>query len=200
MFSLNVGTQGKKIQVGNEGMLYGYYLMFWKDRFLVFLSAADTMSETLTGIHLIAAKLDQKLGPLGQKPALVHDLPAAALRTSKYYKGMLGLSSLYTFDYQNIFGITEGVEGTYATHRVYLFSYKSENESRKNYIKALEVLKTSSRFFNVQALSGRCTMIDQRKDQLCIAPFKNRIVVIVTGEKENALTICDEVIASLQNH
>jgi hypothetical protein len=198
MYSINTGTQGKKIQIGNEGMLYNYYLMFWKGRFLVFLSAADTMSLTLAGINLIAAKLDQRLGPKGQKPSLVNDLPAADLHSSKYFKGLLGLSSLYTFDHRNIFGMTEGVEGTYTTHRVYLFSYGSEDESRVNYSKALEVLKTSSRFFNVQDLNGHGTMFDHKKERLCIVSFKKRIIVVVADDNTDASTVCDEVIASLQ--
>jgi hypothetical protein len=200
MFSLNAGTQGKKIRVGNEGLLNEYYLMFWKERFLVFLSAEDTLHESLAGIHLIAAKIDQKLGLPGQKPALVHDLPAKNLQICKYFRGILGLSSLYTFDYRNIFEITEGVEGTYSTCRAYLFSYKSEQESREKYLKALEVMKASSRFSHVQTLDGRCTMIDQKNNHLCITPFKNRIVITIAAGKENALIACDEVIASLENH
>jgi hypothetical protein len=199
MYSMNIGTQGKNIPIGNEGKLYNNYLMFWKDRFLVFLSAADTTHETSDGMVMIANTIDRKLGSPGKKPGLVQFLPADDLITSKYFKGMLGFSSLYTFDTQNIFGMKEGVSGDYPNHRVFILAYDTEKEAEDHYVKLQDALRKNPRFFNYQTLFNRSTMTDQKNVHLCMTYVKNLIAVVMAQNNSNVAGICDRLILSLQN-
>jgi hypothetical protein len=138
MFSLNAGTQGKKVQIGTEGMLSDYYLMFWKNTFLVFLTGADTTGETISGILVMAACIDRRLGAPGIKPALVSYLPNGGLQSCTFVRGNLGLSSFYTFDTKNIFGMKEGVVGSYPTKK-----QKKVSKRHKKFKKPAAVLPTS---------------------------------------------------------
>jgi hypothetical protein len=199
MFSLNAGTQGKKVQIGNEGMLSEYYLMFWKNTFLVFLTGADTTGETASGILAMAACIDQRLGAPGIKPALVSYLPNSGLQSCTFVRGNLGLSSFYTFDTKNIFGMKEGVVGIYPTHHLFIFKYKSDGETKEGYLNVQGVLKTSSRYSNFKELARRCTMTDQKGTQLCVTYSKNLIVVVLSKQKNDVMAICDDVMSSLHN-
>ncbi len=197
MFSLNAGNRGKKVQIGNEGMLSEYYLMFWKNSFLVFLTGADTTSETTSGILAMAAAIDQRLGAPGAPPILVSFLPKDSLRSCTFVRGPLGLSSFYTFDTKNIFGVKEGVVGSYPTHTLFIFQYDSDKEAEENFIITREVLKTNSRYSDFKQVDGRCTMTDQKGVQLCITFLKNHIVVVLSTKKNNILEICDDATVSL---
>jgi hypothetical protein len=199
IFSLNVGTRGKKVQIGNEGMLFEYYLMFWKNTFLVFLTGADTTGETISSILSMAVSIDQRLGAPGIKPALVSCLPNSGLQSSAFVRGNIGLSSFYTFDTKNIFRMKEGVVGSYPTHTLFIFQYNSDKEAEEQLKKAQEVLKTSSRFSDFKEHARRCTMTDQKGAQLCMTYFKNVIVVVISKQKNDVMAICDNVISSLFN-
>jgi hypothetical protein len=199
VYSINMGTQGKNIPMGNEGKLYSNYLMFWKDRFLVFLSTTDTTRETSDSMVMIANTIDQKLGSAGKKPDLVQYLPTDNLILSKYFRGMLGLSSLYTFDTQNIFGMKEGVSGDYPNQRIFILAYDTEKEAEDHYLKSHDVLRKSPRFSDYRTISKRSTMTDQKNAHLCITYVKNLIAVVIAQQDSIAAGICDELIASIQN-
>jgi hypothetical protein len=198
MFSLNAGTQGKKIQIGNEGMLFQYYLMFWKNKFIIFLTGNDTTSETISGILEIAASIDKRLSAPGTKPTLVSRLSSNNLKSCTYVRGTIALSSFYTFDTKNIFRVKEGVVGKYPTYTLLIFQYASDKEAEENYKSAQEVQKNSSRYFNFKEHTGRYTITDKKDTHLCIAYSKNLIVVVLSMQKKNVLAICDDVISSLQ--
>ena len=197
MFSLNAGIHGKKVRIGNEGMLSDYYLMFWKNTFLVYLTGADAIGETTSGILAMAANIDQRLGAIGTKPALVSCLPNSGLQSCTFVRGNIGLSSFYTFDTMNIFGMKEGVVGRYPTHTLFIFQYNSDREAEDSFKKAQEVQKTSSRFSNFKEHTRRCTMTDQKGAQLCVAYSKNLIVVVLSKQKNDVMAICDDVMTSL---
>jgi hypothetical protein len=199
MFSLNSGTQGKKVQFGNEGMLSEYYLMFWKNTFLVFLTGADTTGETTSGILELAACIDKRLGAPGTKPSLVSCLPDSGLQSCTFTRGNIGLSSLYTFDTKNIFGMKEGVVGIYPTHHLFIFKYNSDSDAEEMYINVQGILKTSIRFPNFKEHTKRCTMTDQKGTQLCVTYSKNLIVVVLSKQKNDVMAICDDVMSSLHN-
>jgi hypothetical protein len=195
---LNTGTQGKQIALGNEGRQYDYHIMFWKNRFLVFVSGDDTLKETSAGMRTIASIVDGKLDPPGKQPAILEYLPAKDLQKPIYLRGILGLSSLYTFDSKNIFGMKEGVVGIYSSHRCYIFLYSSEKEAVDGYEHAAGVLRTSTRFKDFNDSSGSLTMIDRKNTHLCITRSGNLIVIILCDPQNNAVGISQEVLSSLR--
>jgi hypothetical protein len=200
LFSLNIGTQGKQVAIGNEGRQYDYHIMFWKNRFLVFVSGNDTLKETSAGIRTIAAIVDEKLGQLGKKPPILEYLPLKDLIKSIYLRGFLGLSSLYTFDTKNIFGMKEGIVGNYSTHSCFIFHYSSEKEAHEGYTNALRVLRSSNRFKEFNESSRHFTMIDLKHSHLCITCTHDLIVVILCEPKNDAFTISNEVLSHIRHH
>ncbi len=200
MFSLNISTRGKKIQIGNEGRISDYYLIFWKNMFLVFLSSADTAEETTSSILAMATAINQRLGAIGTKPELVSYLPNSGLQSCAFLRGNLGLSTFYTFDTKKIFGMKEGVVGIYPTHHLFIFKHNSDSETEKEYLIIQDIFKTGSRFSNFKEYIRRCTMTDQKGAQLCMTYSKNLIVIILSQQKNDIMTICDNVMSSLNNH
>ncbi|MCX6121062.1 MAG: hypothetical protein NTX44_05540 [Ignavibacteriales bacterium] len=200
LFSLNIGTQGKPVAIGNEGRQYDYHIMFWKNRFLVFVSGNDTLKETSVGIRTIASTVNDKLGPLGKMPAILEYLPSKDLKKSTYLRGILSLSSLYTFDTKNIFGMKEGVLGKYPTHSCFIFRYSSEKEAEEGYNNALGALRSGSRFTGCNESSGHLTMIDLKNSHLCVTHVHDLIVIILCEPKNDAVAISEDVLSYIHQH
>jgi len=199
MFSLIAGAQGKKIHIGNEGMIYDYYLMFWKNTFLVFLTGDDTTDETKSGILAMSLSIDQHLGASGEKPALAACLPNDGLQSCTFIRGNIGLSSFYTFDTKNIFRVKEGIIGIYPAHRLFIFRYNSDIESKERYLEVQYILRTSNRYSNYEEHDKYSTMIDKKDNQLCFTYFKNLIVTALCLSGNNAMSICNDLIHSLRD-
>jgi len=199
MFTLNAGTRGKIIQIGNEGRLFDYYLMFWKNTFLIFLTGGDTTDETKYAILEMAANIDKHLGVSGEKPALASYLPNDDLLSCTFIRGSIGLSSFYTFDTKNIFRIKEGIIGIYPTHQLYIFRYDSGSEAKERYLDAQSVFKSGNRFSNYKEHGTQSTMTDKKGAHLCITYLKNIIAVVLAQSKNNAMTICTDIVNSLRD-
>jgi hypothetical protein len=199
MFSLVAGNQGKKVHVGNEGRIYDYYLMFWKNKFLIFLTGDDTTDEIKSGILAMSLSIDQHLGASGDKPALAACLPNDGLRSCTFIRGNIGLSSFYTFDNKNIFRVKEGIIGIYPTHHLFIFQYNSDNESKERYFEVQGILRTSNRYSDFEEHGKYITMIDKKGNQLCLTYFKNLIVTALCQSNNNAMSICNDLIHSLRD-
>jgi hypothetical protein len=138
MYSISASIQGEKTIIGNEGTISEYYLIFWKDRFLIFISSDDTTKATSTEMLSIAYSIDKKIPKLGEKPTLLEYLQKQGLLTSKYIKGFLGLSSVYLFDNKNIFGVIQLIVSSSLITT--LTRTQSKNlEMRKKYLKQATV-------------------------------------------------------------
>ncbi len=197
IYSINTSSQGKTVRVGNEGTLNDYYLVFWKDRFLTFISSDDTTGETLEGILTLAECVEKKIEIPGKKPELVAMLPVKNLLTGKYVRGLLGLSSVYDFDTKNIFGVREGIIGVYKDYRVFLFRYETENDAGKWYGSAREILKTSTRMLNFQDQGQRYSVTDRKGSQLCVAQRENLVVIVMADQGTDGVTLCDDVLSKI---
>lgn len=199
MYSINAGTQGKTVKVGNEGVLNEYYLVFWKDKYLTFISSDDTTGETLEGILILAESIDKNIYAPGKKPKLCETLPKQNLTANKYIRGLLGLSSIYDFDAKNIFNVQEGVVGMYRNHRTFIFKYDSEKDAERWYRNTSEILKTSSQYSKFQEYTGHYTMSDQKGSQFCVTHLENLIVIVMTDQGSDVSVLCDSVISSIKN-
>ncbi len=193
IYSFNVDTNGKTVRIGNGGSLNEYYLLFWKNTYIVFLSSDDTTGGTLEGILTLAESIDKKIPAGGRKPVLCELLPKKDLEADKYVKGFLGLSSVYDFDTRNIFGVREGAIGIYKDYRVFIFKYDSETEAGQIYTKTREYFNKSSRYTGFTEQKDLFTMSDRKGYYLYVMPIGNTIVVIIGEQTTKVMEIFKEV-------
>lgn len=187
IYSFKIGGDGEEIAVGTDAMLENYYLNFWKENFLVTLTAYDSDQETLNGLLTIAGIMDAKIEKEGQRPPLVDVLLKENLESSsvKYLKGNLALSNNYEFDSKNIFGLKEGVIGDYGNYKIFLFKYDNENECLKWFKNACDYLKNSSRFDGFSDYGDDFSMTDRKGNYVYAGQEKNYILIFVGTRKIN---------------
>ncbi len=198
MYSINASPQGKKANIGNEAILNEYYLVFWKDKYLTFISSDDTTGETLEGILALAENIDMKIDVSGKKPEICKLLQQQDLVANKYVRGLLGLSSIYDFDTRNIFGVREGAIGIYRNHLVFLFKYDSEKDAEEWYKRAREVIKNSGRYLKFQEQAKLYTMGDQKESQFCVTHLGNLVIVVMADRGSNISALYDSILSPLK--
>jgi hypothetical protein len=198
MFSINSGVEGKTVKIGNGGMLNEYYLIFWKDKFLTFISSDDTTGGTLEAILAIAESIDKKIAPVGEKPEIAKSLPQNGLHTCKYVRGLLGLSSVYDFDTKNIFGVRDGVIGIYRDHSVFIFEYDSEESIKRWFNNARGILKTSTRYSKFEEQGRGYSINDQKNSQLYITYLGNLVVIVMADQGSSISTRFNEIISTIK--
>lgn len=199
IYSMNEGTQGKTVRVGNEGVLNEYYCVFWKDKYLTFISSDDTTGETLEGILTVAESVDGKIQNKGKRPGLTTLLPQQGLIGCRYVRGLIGLSSIYDFDTKNIFNVREGVAGIYNDHTVFIFKYNSENDAKMRYDSAREVLKRSTKMTNFKDEVKRYSLTDRKGSHLCITHAGNLVVTVIAAGESDIEALCEGVVSSVMN-
>lgn len=187
IYTFRTGKGGEAISVGNEGLMEDYYLNFWKGRILVTVIGFGTDEETVGGMMAVARAVEARIEEEGGRPRLAGLLPVNGLKPEgiKFIRGNLALFNIYEFDSADIFGLSEGVFGTYGDHRIFLFSYDDENECRKWFLKGVNSLKTNPRFHDLALHANGCSTRDKNGIHLRIEPYR-RYIIIILGVEKNA--------------
>jgi hypothetical protein len=199
MFSLNSGNNESKLLIGSGCRIHDYYLIFWKNRFLVYITGADTSDTTKSALIAMASIIDSRLGLPEEKPAITGYLPDTGLLSSSYIRGGIGLSNFYTFDTKNIFKMAEGAAGIYSDHRIFIFKYNSDTESKERYAEAGISIKTGGRYSDFKDDGTYMTMADKKGSRLCITCHGNLILAVLCKSEEEALARCGELKSSLRS-
>ena len=181
IYSLNKSPNGEIMEIGNEAVLSDYYMILWKDDYIVNLIGYSSDDETIEGIISLAEIIDIKIENKGTKPGLMGILPEEGLikNENTFIRGNIGLINNYFFAAENIFGIKEGAIGNYETFRVFIFKYKSEEESRKWFVNAAEAINTLSKYSNYVGDEESFAAVDRRQNSIYCSFFKNYIYVLV---------------------
>jgi hypothetical protein len=192
IYTFRSSERGKEISIGNEGLIEGYYLNFWKGNFLVTVIGFDSDEETLDGIKTIARAVEVRIKEEGSKPHMTSVLLEEDLKPNgiKYLRGNLALYNNYNFDSANIFGLTEGVLGTYENHRIFLFSYKNETESVKWFEDGMSHLKKSPKFHDLTLYENGVTLQDENDNHLRFE-IHNNFIIVVLGAVDSTTSIME---------
>lgn len=201
IYTFRTSEDGREIAIGNGARIEDYYINFWKGRFLVTVIGFGTDRKTINGVKKMAKNVAARIAEEGEKPRLTKALLEAGLRPNgiEYLKGNLALYNSYEFDNANIFGLSEGVIGMYGYHKIFLFTYKDETESRKWFLNGVEHLKKNTRFHDLTGNENRCAMTDRSGNHLFIEPYRN-FIIFVLGKEKGAKALMTEQKAGIDRY
>ena len=202
IYSLNKGNEGKSPDIGNEAFLGDYYLIFWKDNFLVTLTGYSSDDETVKGLIALAQNIDKKIEKKGVKPHLTEILPKENLleTENKYIKGNIGLINNYFFASGNIFGLKEGVIGNYGDYQVYIFKYDSDKESRKWFLNAEESIRNNDKYSNYTSQQNSFSVFDRKQKPVYCKTYQNYIFIILETSVNDKSMIIDRIVENIQTN
>lgn len=200
IYSFTSGTSGQPVDIGQEAMLSGYYLNFWKGKLFVTVIGSNSDPATVQGLLDLARKVTSHYVPVAEKPALVTLLLSKPfpLNQPLYVRGDLGVMNSYVFDTENIFHVREGVIGTADDYRVFVFRYRDEKESLGIYTGAIAKIAAGSRFTDVRQQGDICSMIDSKLESVMIRRSGPNIVIVIGPRHDRASNISEQIAAKLK--
>jgi len=184
MYTFKTSAQGDVFAIGDEALLEGYYMNFWKGNFLVTLTGFDEDEETVKGLLGIARAVDAKIKIKGKKPPLVSLVPKKDLLalSMKYFKGNLGLYNTYPFFTKNVFALSEGLKADYsAGYSVYVIGYQSIDECQKRFREVKESFARSLRYNTFNSIDERLFSIRDRRGSVIFASLFEEYILIING-------------------
>ena len=187
MYSFKTGDSGTDIEIGQGGMLEGYYMNFWKGAFIVTLTGFDEDRETVTGIKLLAEAAAKRMGGVREEdpPSILNLLPDEGLLKTgkKYFEGHLGLFNSYPFATKNLFQTSSGVMGRYRDGaRIFILSQDSETSCSAQLKEAASILKSEPRYTEVVTKDSALFLIDGKGRQILIIGIGKYIIAVTDLE------------------
>jgi hypothetical protein len=165
LYSMMQPGNGKLLEIGQEARMTDYYLLFWKGIYFVTVTVSDKTEELKNALRQVASQIAEKISTRGNKPSWISILPKDGLLEQKYFKGNIGLSNIYPFGTENIFGVKEGCYGKYKGLQLFVFKYNSAGEAKTRFQSSCDVLAKNGVFTTVKVnqTGFECTDNDNRK-------------------------------------
>jgi len=159
--------------------------------FLVTIVGLDTHQETIDGVMVMARIVDIKIKMIGERPWLIAYLPQENLVNNgfKYLKGQLALFNIYSFDSQNIFGLSEGVFGFYNGYSIFLFKYDNQVTALNWYNNAKMYLSKNENYTNFSEDAETFVLKGSEDVSIIVKNYREYILIILSQEEINSASI-----------
>jgi hypothetical protein len=119
--AFGVYTQGRdkeEYDYGQGSQSFPDFIFFWKDRYFVTVSTQEVIPESEKAIQYMAGLIDKSIPKMGEKPAIINDLPKEDLLPAGflYFHHYIWLNAyLFIADY-NIINIDENCDAVLAKY------------------------------------------------------------------------------------
>jgi hypothetical protein len=185
IFSVTATANARSVDIGQEGRQGEGFLQFIKGRFMLYLyHAPEAAEDALQIAGCIADGIRETAG----RPVLMDVLDNIEGDDSKivFFMGNLGLSTVYSFHYRDVFGYGTGAAAVYPGTTVIVLDYPDEENCLENFHAAQNFFMNSSRYSNSYSHRGSFHM-DDNKGQHIASYFENSylFITIGPGEKDN---------------
>jgi len=194
IFSITQTSHSKPFHIGVAGRSGDGFAQFIKDRYMFYMYYE---SIDVFDLQYLAGCLATKISNNFPEPLLMKQVGSAkedALITV-YFKGNLGLSTVYSFHYKDVFGYREGAAAIYRDLKVMLLDYEDEIQCMDHYNAARDFFANSSKYHDQLSLRDSFHMKD-RKEQQIDCYFENEFLIIFISNGENDLNDMREAIVA----
>lgn len=191
IYTFKTGNEGMPFNAGTEGWLESYYLNFWRGNFLVTVIGLEMDSSSIAGIKKIARAVDTKINAPSHYPPIITLLPEEKLLPNgiTYLSGNLALFNQYLFATEDIFGLKDGVVGTYQDYSIFLLQYPDRQKAKARFESAKTVLKQTDRFVEFVDQDTVWALQDLQGKQLYFKYYLNHICIIIADNHPETDTI-----------
>jgi hypothetical protein len=141
IFSFLTAGTGSPAAFGQEGVEGDDFVIFWKSRFLVLVTALNENGRS--GLSSLADAASEHIRPAGRKPELARTLLLPEFQNSEVVlvKGAVAFERRAEIGLGNIFHVREGVSGVWNDCRTFVLRYPNKRESRSAELAGIRLLK-----------------------------------------------------------
>lgn len=179
IFANSKTSDGEAANMGDKAWKSKNALIIWKGHYFILLRSANQDESVSEGFCLLADQVLNKIPGKGNIPPLIEKLqldPDQVL----YYKGSIGLNSVYYFGAADIFQIDEVlVDKSDESIRLF-FAYPSQNKADSVYQAILPVLSQKSKFVNTEVMPDCFVLTDKKEQKLRFETRDNEVRVTIS--------------------
>jgi hypothetical protein len=138
IYSLNRYEGANYVEIGNEGILTGNALDFWKGRYFCKVYAFDMDEKYQSDVVNFGSKLALNIEEAGSKPDILSQLPANGMmpRTAMFFIRKLGLDNIHYITEENVLNLGDKTKGAVAKYQlngnvfqIFIVEYTSHKEA-----------------------------------------------------------------------
>lgn len=150
IYSLNRYQGANFVNIGNEGILTGPALDFWKGRYFCKVYSLDMSEKYQSDVIKFATNLAEKIQEAGERPSVIEKLPQKGMipKTEKFFSRKLGLDNIHFVSEEDVFNLDGETEGAIAEYQLdndsfelFVIRYPSSekaNSAFESYVKYLD--------------------------------------------------------------
>jgi hypothetical protein len=186
IFSFLAAGTGRPAAFGQGGISGEDFVIFWKGRFVVSVTALDEGGRT--GLSELARKVDLRMKPEGTRPAITKVLlqPQFANIEVVYLRGALGFDRQPGPGRGNVFRFREGVSGMFEQCQTFVLRYETTTERDSAERRALDVLINEAGYTDESA--GLVTrLLRSRRGEYLWALGSGPYLLLVSGKERQGV-------------
>jgi hypothetical protein len=184
IFSLTSTSKAKKEAIGDAARKGEGFLQFIQDKYMVYMYFSDIAE---TELQVAAACIEDQISTSSEAPEIMSIISEARDTEGRivYFQGNLGLQSIYSFHYKDIFGYEEGAAVIYDDLKVFLLDYEDKAACLEKYESSSEFLLNSSKYHDQTSLAKSIHLKDKKERQIdCFFEDTFLLIFIYSGELE----------------
>ena len=199
IFTLSSTSKGKPLDLGDQSLLYDYYLDLWKGPYFMRFTANKKDNGMIDTLLLFAKTIEPEISIKGKKPQLTQafQLPGFEIRNVKYITGIIGLSNIFNFGHGSVAGFSEGLYGKWEDKLLFIFSYTDDRKGREWFASAKGKMQMSKKFANYTAIEDGFTVTDKSQNFLSFKRYKNYMLIIKGLGWEESKPVFDQIKSNL---
>jgi hypothetical protein len=177
IFSLTATSNAIPFYAGVAGRKGEGFAQFIKGNYMIYIYFEDIEE---TELQLLAGCLSEKIKASYPPPLLMKTVDVSREKAEKviYFRGNLGLSSIYSFHYKDVFGYKEGAAAIYPDLTIFLLQYENEGECIDHYNAAKDFIINSTKYHDPKLMLRGSFHVKDRKEQQIDCYFENTFLVL----------------------
>ncbi len=197
IYSVRCGGHPVAIEIGQNGTRQLHYIMFWKDKYYVSVAISDTSPQCESSMESLSRAIASNISTEGRRPPIMDKLPRDGLLKAVYARGMLALSTVYSFDSKDILQAPETGAGLYSNRTVIIARYEDSGSATSRFKALLGQLRVSDRYDKYRQEDVIATFLDRKSRTLCLLRLASYIVISISPQPSTAISSCRETASIL---
>jgi len=184
IYSMTVTSDSKQFLIGDSGRSGRGFSQFIKGKYMVYLYYKDVEDGELQSL---AGCISDNIMLSSEPPSLMNVVDVREEKADKivYFTGNLGLSSIYSFHYKDVFGYAEGAASIYPDLKIFVLHYEDEGSCIDHFNETKDFFSESSKYHDQSTLRGSYHMKDRKEQQIDIYVENTFLVIFIyNGEME----------------
>ncbi len=153
IYSLNRYQGANYVSIGNEGILSGAALDFWKGNYFCKVYSFDMSEKYQADVKNFGNALASEIKEAGSEPSIINTLPQNGLipKSAKFFTKKLGMDNIHFISQENLLELSSDTKGVVADYelenqklQIFFIQYPSSDKANSAFKAYGEFLKESS--------------------------------------------------------